>query len=43
MEAGTALLCALVVVVKGADGDAIIGIVLVLILVPVTLIDLDTT
>ena len=41
VEAGTALLCALVVVVKGADGDAIIGIALVLILVPVTLIDLD--
>jgi len=41
VEAGTALLCALVVVVKGADEDAIIGIVLVLLLVPVTLIDLD--
>ena len=41
VEAGTALLCALVVVVKGPDEDAIIGIVLVLILVPVTLIDLD--
>ena len=41
MEAGTALLCALVVVVKGADGDAIIGIALVLLLVPITLIDLD--
>ena len=41
VEAGTALLCALVVVVKGADGDAIIGIALVLLLVPVTLIDLD--
>ena len=41
VEAGTALLCALVVVVKGADEEAIIGIVLVLLLVPVTLIDLD--
>jgi leader peptidase (prepilin peptidase)/N-methyltransferase len=41
VEAGTALLCALVVLVKGPDEDAIIGIVLVLILVPVTLIDLD--
>ena len=41
VEAGTALLCALVVVVKGADGDAIIGIALVLLLVPVTLIDLE--
>ena len=28
VEAGTALLCALVVVVKGADEDAILGIVL---------------
>ena len=41
VEAGTALLCALVVIVKGADEDAVIGIVLVLLLVPVTLIDLD--
>src|SRR5688500_850346 len=41
VEAGTALLCALVVVAKGADGDAVIGIVLVLMLVPITLIDLD--
>jgi len=41
VEAGTALLCALVVIVKGADGDAIIGIALVLLLVPVTLIDLE--
>ena len=41
VEAGTGLLCALVVIVKGADEDAIIGIVLVLLLVPVTLIDLD--
>ena len=41
VEAGTALLCALVVIVKGPDEDAIIGIVLVLLLVPITLIDLD--
>ena len=41
VEAGTGLLCALVVVVKGADEDAILGIVLVLLLVPITLIDLD--
>jgi leader peptidase (prepilin peptidase)/N-methyltransferase len=41
VEAGTALLCALVVVAKGADADAVIGIVLVLMLVPITLIDLD--
>jgi leader peptidase (prepilin peptidase) / N-methyltransferase len=41
VEAGTALLCALVVIVEGAEEEAIIGIVLVLLLVPVTLIDLD--
>jgi leader peptidase (prepilin peptidase)/N-methyltransferase len=41
VEAGTALLCALVVVVKGADEDAVLGIVFVLLLVPITLIDLD--
>jgi leader peptidase (prepilin peptidase) / N-methyltransferase len=41
VEAGTGILCALVVVAKGADGDAIIGIALVLLLVPVTLIDLE--
>jgi leader peptidase (prepilin peptidase) / N-methyltransferase len=41
VEAGTALLCGLVVVVKGADADALPGLVLVLLLVPVTLIDLD--
>jgi leader peptidase (prepilin peptidase) / N-methyltransferase len=41
VEAGTGLLCALVVVAKGPDEDAILGIVLVLLLVPVTLIDLD--
>jgi leader peptidase (prepilin peptidase)/N-methyltransferase len=42
VEAGTAALCALVVLVLGATADAVIGIVLVLLLVPVTLIDLDT-
>jgi leader peptidase (prepilin peptidase)/N-methyltransferase len=41
VEAGTALLCALVVVAKGADPDALLGLVLVLLLVPITLIDLD--
>jgi leader peptidase (prepilin peptidase)/N-methyltransferase len=41
VEAGTGLLCALVVVAKGWDADAVIGIVLVLMLVPITLIDLD--
>ena len=41
VEAGTGLRCALVVIVKGPEAEAIIGIVLVLILVPVTLIDLD--
>jgi len=41
VEAGTALLCALVVLAKGADGDAVIGIVFVLLLVPITLIDLE--
>jgi leader peptidase (prepilin peptidase)/N-methyltransferase len=41
VEAATGLLCALVVIVKGADEDALLGLVLVLLLVPVTLIDLD--
>jgi leader peptidase (prepilin peptidase)/N-methyltransferase len=41
VEAGTALLCALVVVAKGADEDALLGLTLVLLLVPITLIDLD--
>jgi leader peptidase (prepilin peptidase)/N-methyltransferase len=41
VEAGTALLCALVVIAKGADQDALLGLALVLLLVPVTLIDLD--
>jgi leader peptidase (prepilin peptidase) / N-methyltransferase len=42
VEAGTALLCALVVVAKGLEWDALLGIVFVLLLVPITLIDLDT-
>ena len=41
VEAGTAVLCALVVLAKGADEDALLGLALVLLLVPVTLIDLD--
>ena len=41
VEAGTGLLCALVVVAKGADEDAILGLLLVLLLVPITLIDLE--
>jgi leader peptidase (prepilin peptidase)/N-methyltransferase len=41
VEAATAALCALVVVAKGADEHALLGIVLVLLLVPITLIDLD--
>jgi leader peptidase (prepilin peptidase)/N-methyltransferase len=41
VEAGTALLCALVVIAKGADEDALLGLALVLLLVPVALIDLD--
>jgi leader peptidase (prepilin peptidase)/N-methyltransferase len=41
VEAATGLLCALVVIVQGADEDALLGLVLVLLLVPVTLIDLD--
>ena len=41
VEAATAVLCALVVVAKGADADALLGLVLVLLLVPITLIDLD--
>jgi leader peptidase (prepilin peptidase)/N-methyltransferase len=42
VEAGTGLLCAAVIVSKRWDEDAILGIVLVLLLVPITLIDLDT-
>jgi leader peptidase (prepilin peptidase)/N-methyltransferase len=41
VEAGTALLCGLVVLAKGFDEDALIPLVLVLLMVPVTLIDLD--
>ena len=41
VEAATALLCALVVVTQGADRDAWLGLALVLLLVPITLIDLD--
>jgi leader peptidase (prepilin peptidase)/N-methyltransferase len=41
VEGATALLCAAVVIVKGADSDAILGLVFVLLLVPITLIDLD--
>jgi leader peptidase (prepilin peptidase) / N-methyltransferase len=41
VEAGTAVLCALVVLAKGFDEDAVLGVALVLLLVPVTLIDLD--
>jgi leader peptidase (prepilin peptidase) / N-methyltransferase len=42
VEAGTAALCALVVVAKGLDQDALLGLALVLLMVPVALIDLDT-
>ncbi len=41
VEAGTGLLCALVVIVHGADRDAVLGLVFVLLLVPIALIDLD--
>jgi leader peptidase (prepilin peptidase)/N-methyltransferase len=41
VEAVTALLCALVVVAKGPDDDALLGLLLVLVLVPITLIDLE--
>ena len=41
VEAVTGLLCAACVLALGADEDAIIGIVFVLLLVPITLIDLD--
>ena len=41
VEAVTGLLCAAVVVRFGADRDAWLGLVLVLLLVPITLIDLD--
>jgi leader peptidase (prepilin peptidase) / N-methyltransferase len=42
VEAGTAVLCALVVLAKGLDEDAVLGLALVLLMVPVALIDLDT-
>jgi leader peptidase (prepilin peptidase) / N-methyltransferase len=41
VEAVTGLLCALVVLDKGLDEDALLGLALVLLLIPVTLIDLD--
>jgi leader peptidase (prepilin peptidase)/N-methyltransferase len=41
VEAVTGLLCAAVVVAKGADADAWLGLALVLLLVPITLIDLE--
>jgi leader peptidase (prepilin peptidase) / N-methyltransferase len=41
VEAATGALCALVVVAKGADQDALPGIALVLVLVPIVLIDLE--
>jgi leader peptidase (prepilin peptidase) / N-methyltransferase len=41
VEAMTSLLCALVVIAKGPDEDALLGLALVLLLVPITLIDLD--
>src|SRR3954451_22013858 len=41
VEAATALLYVAVVAATGADRDAILGLLLVSILVPVTLIDLD--
>jgi leader peptidase (prepilin peptidase)/N-methyltransferase len=41
VEAGTALLCGLVVLAKGFDEDAVLPLVFVLLMVPVTLIDLD--
>jgi len=41
VEAATGALCALVVIAKGPDEDALLGLALVLLLVPVTLIDLD--
>jgi leader peptidase (prepilin peptidase)/N-methyltransferase len=41
LEIATALLLAAVVVAKGADEDALLGLALVLLLVPVTVIDID--
>jgi leader peptidase (prepilin peptidase)/N-methyltransferase len=42
VEAGTAALCAAVVLVLGPTADALIGVVLVLLLVPITLVDLES-
>jgi leader peptidase (prepilin peptidase)/N-methyltransferase len=42
VELATAVLCALVVLAKGVDEDALLGVAMVLLLVPVALIDLDT-
>jgi leader peptidase (prepilin peptidase)/N-methyltransferase len=41
VEAMTGLLCAGVVLARGPDEDALLGLALVLLLVPITLIDLD--
>jgi leader peptidase (prepilin peptidase)/N-methyltransferase len=41
VEAVTGLLCAAVVIANGADSDAWLGLAFVLVLVPITLIDLD--
>jgi leader peptidase (prepilin peptidase) / N-methyltransferase len=41
VEAGTALLCAAVVLADGLEPEALVGIAFVLLLVPITLIDLD--
>lgn len=41
VEAGTAALCALVVAVRGPHVDAVLGVALVLLLVPIALIDLE--
>jgi leader peptidase (prepilin peptidase)/N-methyltransferase len=41
VEAGTGLLCALVVLDRGVEWDALLGVALVLLLVPIVLIDLD--
>ena len=41
VEAITGLLCAAVVIAKGADEDAWLGLAFVLVLVPIVLIDLD--
>ncbi len=41
VELATALLCAAVVLDKGADEDALLGLAFVILLVPITIIDLD--